>query len=134
MKNSLWGFLIITVGIFAIVVLFFVYKYTFGSESDYYNLKETTEAAMLDSVDTFALSLGEVEINKEKFMENFIRRFSETTNYDQVYKIEFFDISEKPPKVSVRITTKTGEYTYKQDTVDAPIVNKIDAILEQKNN
>ena len=95
-------------------------------------LKETVEAAMLDAVDLAAYRKdGTVEIEEEKFVENFIRRFAESAELSQRYVIEIYDINTKPPKVSLKVsstqsTTSTGEL------VEFDIVNNIDAILETK--
>lgn len=134
MKESMWGYLLIFIGLFILTVLFFVYNYSTANENDYYLLKEATEAAMIDSVDRGKYYYdAEVVIQKEKFVENFIRRFSEITNINRSYKIEFFDIYEDPPKVSVRVTTSTGEHVFRASAADNPVVNTLDAILETKN-
>lgn len=133
MKESMWGYLLIALGLLILLVMFLVYNYSTANESDYYLLREATEAAMIDSVDRGKYYYNaEVVIEKEKFVENFIRRFSEITNINRSYKIEFFEIQEDPPKVSVRVTTTTGEHTFNSDTVDVPIVNRIDGILETR--
>lgn len=133
MKEGFWGYFLIALGIIIIVGMMLVYNYTSANESDYYLLKEATEAAMIDSVDYGIYSRdGDLYINKEKFVENFTRRFAQITNIDRNYKLEFFEIYERPPKVSVRVTTSTGEHTVNHDTADIPVVNKLDGILEMK--
>ena len=133
MKASLWGYLLIFLALFILLVMFFVYSYSSSNESDYYLLKEATEAAMIDSIDRGKYYYnGEIRIEKEKFVENFIRRFSEITNVNRSYKIEFYDIYEEPPKVSIKVTTSTGEHSFKGDNADAPVVNTLDGILETK--
>lgn len=133
MKESYWGYMLIGLGLFILLVMFLVYNYSSANESDYYLLKEATEASMIDSVDRGVYYYNaEVVIEREKFVENFIRRFSEITNINRSYKIEFFEIQEDPPKVSVRVTTSTGEHTFNSDTVDAPVVNMIDGVLETR--
>ena len=133
MKESLWGYIILLLGIFVIVVMILVQNYTSTGEEDYYSLKEVTEAAMIDSVDYATYrDTGELKITEEKFIENFIRRFSETTNANKEYKIDFYEIYEVPPKVSVRISTKTGNYTINTDTANIDIITRIDGILETK--
>lgn len=133
MKESMWGYLLIALGLLILLVMFLVYNYSTANESDYYLLREATEAAMIDSVDRGIYYYNaEVVIEKEKFVENFIRRFSEITNINRSYKIEFFEIQEDPPKVSVRVTTTTGEHTFNSETIDAPVVNRIDGILETR--
>ena len=133
MKESLWGYLLISLGIIILVILFLVYNYTSADESDYYILKEATEAAMIESVDEGQAMLGYLVIDEEKFVENFVRRFSATTNINRSYRLEFMGIYEFPPKVSIRITTTTGDHTVQNDTANIPVVNIINAVLEQKN-
>ena len=51
MSKAMWGVLIIFLSIITIGIVNIVQSYTSGKEADYYLLKETSEAAMLDSVD-----------------------------------------------------------------------------------
>ena len=95
-------------------------------------VEETTEAAMLDAVDLAAYRKdGTIRIEEEKFVENFIRRFAESADLSNTYKIEIFDINTKPPKVSLRVSS-TKETTATGEVMDFDIVNNIDAILETK--
>jgi hypothetical protein len=97
------------------------------------SLKEVTEASMIDAVDyAYYREHGEVKINKEKFVENFLRRFSETMNINKTYRIDFYGIYESPPKVSVKISTTSNTFTIARDQTSFDIVNKLDAILELK--
>lgn len=133
MKESMWGYLVILMGIFVLVVMIFVRSYSTADEEDYYILKEVTEASMIDAVDYATYrNTGELKINKEKFVENFLRRFSETVNANKTYKLDFYDVHEIPPKVSVRIKTDTGNFTINSDTANIDVINKIDGILETK--
>ncbi len=94
-------------------------------------IKDTTEASMLESVDLdfYAQSNGQIRMDKEKFAESFIRRFAENVANDRNYRIQFLDISETPPKVSVRV----GSYTTATFSGEGfNIENKVDAILETK--
>ena len=101
------------------------------SEQDYHLIKEATEAALKDSVDwSHYRKYGELRIIKEKFVEDFSRRFSETVNINKTYNIKFYDIYEAPPKVSLKVTTKTDSYTVMGDTEAVDVVNKVSAILE----
>ena len=43
---------------------------------------------------------------------------------------KFYDIYEAPPKVSLKVTTKTDSYTVMGDTEAVDVVNKVSAILE----
>ena len=106
-------------------------NYSTTSEQDYHLIKEATEAALKDSVDwSHYRKYGELRIIKEKFVEDFSRRFSETVNINKTYNIKFYDIYEAPPKVSLKVTTKTDSYTVMGDTEAVDVVNKVSAILE----
>ena len=131
MKESLWGYWLIVLGLGVLVVMMLLQNYTTTNEQDYYLIKEVAEAAMTDAIDwAHYRKYGEVRIVKEKFVEDFTRRFSETVNINKTYNIKFYDIYEAPPKVSIKVTTKTDTYNIfgSQDSVD--VVNKIDAIIE----
>ncbi len=127
---------IIAFGLIGLTLLFLFGALTVNNEQDYYNLKEVTEAAMVESIDiAYYRDTGELKMSQEKFVENFTRRFSASTaagvsNYDIVFE----DIVERPPKVSVLIVTSTGEYTVYGDTQSFDIANKIDAILAYSPN
>lgn len=131
MKESLWGYWLIVLGLFVITVMMLLQNYTTTSEQDYYLLKEVTEAAMTESLDlAHYRTYGEVRIIKEKFVENFLRRFAETVNINKTYKIDFYDIYEAPPKVSVKVSTSTQEYAIMGDVGEFGVVNRIDAVIE----
>jgi len=133
MKESFWGYWLIALGVFIIVIMILIQNYTTTNTQDYYLLKEVTEASMIDAVDYgYYRTSGELRINEEKFVENFLRRFSETMNINKEYKIDFYSIYEQPPKVSVKISTSTGEYMVAADQTSFDVVNRIDAILEMK--
>ena len=53
---------------------------------------------------------GKLRIVKEKFVENFIRRFSENATLNKTYKVNFYSITESPPSASVEIIAKTGDF------------------------
>lgn len=129
MKAAYWGIGIIIFGILIVILLMLFFSYSGTDESDYYNLKEATEGAMLNSVDyeTFK-ETGVLAINKKEFMAEFIRRFAENTRNSKNYKIDFYNLYENPPKVSIKITSSTGSVI--NYTSDIGIVNKISAILE----
>lgn len=131
MKSSFWGYWLIVLGIFVTVVLLLIRSVTATNTQDYYLVKEITENAMIDAVDyAYYRDYGEVKINKEKFMECFIRRMADETSLTQSYKIEFYAIYEAPPKVSVKVSSKSSSFNIAGDSSDFDIVNKIDAILE----
>ena len=123
----------LVVGIILLAIITFgvvniVQNYQTGNELDYYLLRETTEAAMTDAVDVgyYRLS-GSIRIDKEKFVESFVRRFSENVSNARTYDIGFYDINETPPKVSVLVQSDTAS-SINGESVG--ISNRIDAILE----
>ena len=91
---------------------------------------------MWDSVDYAAYrAYGTIKINREKFVENFTRRYAESASKSRTYKIKFVDINERPPKVSVMVTSSvTGNagsvLRATEDPVTVNLNNRIDAILE----
>lgn len=134
MKESFWTYILIVLGLFVMVVMFLVQDLTSTSEEDYYLTKEVMQAAMIDSIDYGVYrQYGDIRIIKEKFVENFIRRFSESIHSTKTYTIEFYEVYEEPPKATVRIKTATNEYQVSTDTtVDFDIVTVLSGILESK--
>ena len=137
MKWSFASIGVILIGLFGIIIILMFNEITVSNEQDYYTLKEATEAAMLESVDIAYYRLtGQIKISKEKFVENFTRRFTETSTFGQGnYDIEFYQISETPPKVSLRIVDNTNKYniyTFNSDVekTETKIVNELSAILD----
>ena len=57
MKESFWGTLIIGMGVFAIMIVYFFQNVTNTDEHNYNLLKETTEAAMVDAFDMGGVTL-----------------------------------------------------------------------------
>lgn len=132
MKESYWGYWLILLGILVVVVLMLVQSYTTTNTQDYYLIKEVTNAAMSDAVDyAYYRNTGEVRINKEKFVENFLRRFSETVNLNTTYKVDFYNLYESPPKVTVKVTSSSRTFSIQGDSSTFESINKASAILEQ---
>jgi len=130
MKESFWGIFIVVLGTVAIVLIFFFQEITNTSEQDYTLLREATEAAMYDAVDLAAYrQSGAVKINREKFVENFLRRFAESANLKNTYTVEIYDVSEIPPKVSLRVSTRLST-SANAEQIEVEISNRLDAILE----
>ena len=137
-----WSFAIVGVfliGLVVVIAIMFFVDATVSNEQDYYTLKDATEASMIESIDIAYYRLtGEIKICSEKFVENFTRRFSETSTFGEGnYSIEFYQIIESPAKVSVRIVDDTSKYnmlSVSSDSTDsgtkARIVNEISMILE----
>lgn len=133
MKWSFASVATIVLGIIGLFIILLFSEITVSNEQDYYSLKEATEAAMIESVDIAYYRLtGDIKIVKEKFVENFTRRFTETSTFGQGnYQIDFYQISETPPKVSIRILDKTTNYKiYSYDSTNYDILNEITAILD----
>lgn len=138
MKWSFASLGLIMLGLFGFLIIILFNEITVSNEQDYYTLKDAAEASLIEAVDVAYYRLtGEIKISQEKFVENFTRRFTETSTFGQGnYKIEYYQISESPPKVSLRIVDATNSYniynTYSVD-VDATqidIVNELSAVLD----
>ena len=81
---------IILLSIIALGVINVIQNYTTGQELDYYLLKETTEAAMEDAVDlSYYREQSIIRMDKEKFAESFIKRFSRSVDDRRSYEISF---------------------------------------------
>ena len=137
MNKAFWGIMVIMIGVAAILLITFFQSITNTEEHNSQLLKEVTEAAMWDALDYSAYrSHGVIKINKEKFVENFLRRFADSAGLSRTYTIEFMDVNEVPPKVSVRVTSRSGSTAATSalgrgnPSDDFGLVNKIDAILE----
>ena len=122
---------IIMLGILTFGLINIISNYTSGNELDFQLLRDTTESAMLDAVDLgfFQTSGGQIRMDKEKFVEGFVRRFAQSVNNDRNYLIEIYDINETPPKASVRVGSSTLA-TFAD--VSFSIENRVDAIIETK--
>ena len=130
MHDSFWSLFIIGLGVISVSFIILFQNLTSIDEQNYTILRETTEAAMYDAVDLAAYKRdGTIRIDREKFVENFVRRFAEGANLAQNYKIEIFDVSETPPKVSIRVSSKLAS-NVTNEIINFDIVNKLDAILE----
>ena len=138
MKWSFASIGLMIIGFFGIVIILLFNEITVSNEQDYYTLKDATEAAMIESVDVAYYRLtGEIKISQEKFVENFTRRFTETSTFGQGnYDIIYNQISESPPKVSLQIIDATDAYniynsfSIEVDATQVNIKNKLSAILD----
>lgn len=130
MKESFWGTMILSFGVIAIIFIYFFQNITNKDQQNYNLLKETTEAAMFDSIDqTEYQKNGNIKINAEKFIENFVRRYAENASLSSTYVIEIYHISEYPPKVSLLVKS-TEQNSSTGEIINFDIENRIDAILE----
>ena len=130
MKESFWGYMVIVLGVVAIAVIWFIANSTRTDQHNFYLLRETVEASMLDSVDLAVYrQTGEIEINEATFIENFLRRFANNADLSNTYVIEIYDISTKPQKVSMKVSS-ASDVTATGDIISFNMINNIDAILE----
>ena len=135
MKESFWAYLIIIMGITSIFFVYMFQSMTNTNEHNYNLLKDTTEAAMYDAIDLdyYRSTNGVVRINREKFVENFIRRFAENATMASEYRIDIYDVNEVPPKVSIKVSSNVvgqAGMGVGSEQISFDIVNKLDAILE----
>jgi len=140
MKNAYWGYWLVMLGIFVVVIMMLASDATTTNTQDYYQLKEVANGALYDSIDySYYSQTKQVRILKEIFIENFLRRFAETIAPSDSYRVEFYDLYESPPKVSVKISTSTAGFIVGRDAGDdavtnLDVVNSIDLILELDGN
>ena len=121
------------IGLFGFLIIIMFNEITVSNEQDYYTLKDATEAAMIEAIDVAYYRLtGDIKMSQEKFVENFTRRFTETSTFGQGnYSIVFNQISETPPKVSLTIVDTTNQYNaYNVEMAEFDIVNQLSAILD----
>lgn len=135
MKWSFSTLGLIVMGLFGFMILMLFSEITISNEQDYYSIKEVTESAMIESIDIAYYRLtGKIKISREKFVENFSKRFVKNSTYgDGNYDIIFYSIREDPPKVSIGIIDSTQTYNIYTETLDPTridVVNKITAILD----
>lgn len=132
MKWSTVAVGVMILGIIGVSIILLFQQLTTTNENDYYLLKEITEAAMVDSIDiSYYRETGELKIVREKFVENFTRRFAESTLIiGTKYTIKFFDIMEEPPKVSVRIDTGIENYKIYNTSGNYEVLNQLTGIFE----
>ena len=131
MKETIWAWFVLVVGIVCLVAVFFFQRIVNTSEHNYYILKEVTEAAMWDSIDLgyYRKTEGKVKRIEEKLVDSFIRRFAQTANLSRKYLIQIYDVNEVPPKVSIKVSSVESG-TVINDVYNFDIVNKLDAIFE----
>ena len=164
MKESIWMYMFATLGIVGLVLINLFGHIVVSAEQNYYLLKEITEASMYDAVDLrayregigydgvtnatdpesmhcLAYQPGTVRIIKEKFVESFIRRFSDNADLNRNYRIVIHDIDECPPKVSLSliatenfdfVTFFSIDFSNGETNTSTDIVNSITGILENK--
>lgn len=132
MKWSFTGVGLIVFGLIGLTIIMLFEQITTSNENDYYLLKEITNAAMVDSIDiAYYRATGDLKIVREKFIENFTRRYAESTLFiGTKYVISFYDIMEIPPKVTILIDTGLGQYRIFNDVDNYNVQNNLTGILE----
>ena len=130
MKESFWGIFVIFLGVTGLLFIVLFQNLTNTDQHNSMLLEEVTEAAMNDAVDYSEYRKnGILKINREKFVENFVRRYAQSASRSREYKLIFYDINEAPPKVSVGV--KSGVVGANGSTrITFNLKNKIDAMLE----
>lgn len=119
---------IIILSLATLLMINIISNYSSGSELDYYLVKETSEAAMVDALDVkYYRQTGMLRIDKEKFVESFVRRFADSVDMTRNYRLSFYDINEVPPKVSVKADSSTV-LSFEEENLE--MSTQIDAILE----
>ncbi|MFI3260891.1 MAG: DUF5411 family protein [bacterium] len=131
MKSAYWGYWLVLLGIFVMVIMMLIQNVTTANTQSYSLLQELAEAAMIDAIDYgYYRQYGEIKMNKEKFMEVFVSRMSETFSGATTYTIEFYEIYEAPPKVSVKVSSSSETFNLASDSTTFDLVDTIDGILE----
>lgn len=133
MKESVWGYWIVVLGIGVISLMMFFQNYTTSSEQDYYLIKNALEASMYEAVDYgYYKDTGILKMNTEKFVENFVRRFAETIDINKTYQLDFYQIYEAPPAATISVTTKTDGTNFGDSdsaTESVEVTNRMTGII-----
>ncbi len=134
MKESMWGYILILLGIGITTIMIMLSNMTTTNQQDYYLLKEVTNASMLDAIDLgYYREYGEVRVDTQRFVEIFMRRFAESISKSNTYKIDFYSVYENPPSVNIRVTSKSGQFEIFGDRTEMDVINSYDAVLEYNN-
>lgn len=131
MKESSWGYGLVSLGLVILAVLMLTQRISTSSEEDFYLGREVLASSMIDAVDygTFR-NTGELVMIEEKFVEIFLRRFAESVSGSKSYKVDFYDIREYPPKASVRIRTGSGSTAIGSDSFEVSVDTLLSGVLE----
>lgn len=129
MQSSYWGYWLVVMGVAIVGLMISVNGITTTTTQDYYSVREVTEASMLEAVDyAYYRDYNEVKMNKEKFMEVFVRMLAETMGATDTYQINFYEMFEAPPKVSVEIKSHSGTNFVSSGEYD--VTSRVDAIIQ----
>ncbi len=129
MSQSYWAYWFVLFGVAIVGVMIGVQQLTTTSSQNYYAIKEIAEESMIEAVDySYYREYNELKINKEKFMEVFIRKLPERLGTNRTYDVSFYGIYEAPPKVSVEVKTNSGSTFTASKNYD--VIERVDAILQ----
>ena len=131
MKESSWGYGLVSLGLAILAVLMLTQRISTSSEEDFYLGREVLASSMIDAVDygTFR-NTGELVMIKEKFVEIFLRRFAESVSGNKSYKVDFYDVREYQPKAYVRIRTGSGSTAIGSDSFEVSVDTLLSGVLE----
>ena len=108
------------------------------SKDDYHIVLKTADLEEKD-IKGCELQKGKIKINKDVFVESFLRRFANNVHNNKSFQVTIQEVIEYPPKVSVKIDTYNTYNGSSGTTIeggfsegDFIISNQIDAILEKK--
>ena len=129
MQSSYWGYWLVVMGVAIVGLMISVQGITTNTTQNRYAIREITDAAMLEAVDYgYYRDYNEIKINKEKFMEVFLRMTAEVMGVNDTYEVNFYAIYEAPPKVSVEIKSNSGTNFISAGDYDS--TTRIDAIIQ----
>lgn len=133
MDKSYWAYWFVLFGVMIIGLMIGVQQLTTTNTENYYAIKEIAEESMLEAVDySYYRVYNELKINKEKFMEVFIRKLPERLGKNRSYEVNFYETFEAPPKVSVEVKTNSGSRFTASENYD--VIERVDAILQFYGN
>ena len=122
---------IILLAVVSLLLFNVISNYTTGGELDYHLVKEVTSSAMEEALDMEFYSMTRVyRIDKEKFVESFLRRFANGVDNTRDYDIYFYDINEVPPKVTLKVDSLT---VLQFDQEQQEIHTDLTTIIESNN-
>ena len=99
---------IIVLALMGLLLINLISNYSTGSELGYYLVKETVEASIEDAIDVkYYRDNGGIRMDKDKFVESFLRRFADSVDNTRNYRVSIYDLNEVPPKVSVKVDSAT---------------------------
>lgn len=130
MQSSYWGYWLVVMGVAIVGLMISVQGITTNTTQDSYAIREIADASLLEAVDYgYYRDYNEIKINKEKFMEVFLRMTAEVMGTNDTYEVNFYAIYEAPPKVSVEIKSNSGT-NFITSNGEYDTTTRIDAILQ----